>query len=145
MWPVIPTATLLLMLEQANQDFYQGTPDFTKLKLYVNDVSPDEASNVGQFSEPTYTGYAAVNLTMNNPAINDQGLVVSQSNLCTFRVTLSGGSDVVYGIFLEAPGGVLISATRFDTPQPMSDVNDTIVGIWRNSMPQSNYGWISVE
>lgn len=145
MWPVTPTETLILQLDEARTVWYPspGTP--TNLKLYVNDVSPDENSVAAQFTEPTYTGYADVPLVMNNASVNDQGVVGSQSNLCSFRVTSTGGTDLVYGFFVVTDGGILVSATRFETPQPMQVVNDVIVGVWRVANPPSNYGWISVE
>lgn len=146
MWPVVPTDTLILRLDELKTLFYPATPDFALLKLYQNDVSPDANSFIGQFTEATFTGYADVELTMTAARVNDQNLVVSTSNICSFSRTDNLSSQTIYGIYItDATNSILLAAQRFDTPQVMSGLTDVIRGVWRVSEPISNYGWISIE
>jgi hypothetical protein len=146
MWPTFPTAYLVTQLTARNGSTYQpgGGPN-ASIRLFVNDVTPDANSIAAQFTEPTFTGYAAVNLTMDAVSLNNTNVPVSQSNLVRFQPSADGGTDQAYGIFITTAAGVLIAAERFDAPIPMQVTTSAVTGVWRVSEPASNYGWLSVE
>jgi len=145
--PVYTTQMYLDRLNTLKAQYYQAGEDGSVLKLFKNDVVPDENSTLESFEEADFTGYAEVDLVMGNAAMNDQGMIVAGTNLCEF--TSAGGVDtqMIYGVYVEQPGGSgLIAAQRFDTPQVMGGVYpQKISGIWRTSEPLTTYGWIDVE
>jgi len=146
MWPEYPTEALFLKLEAYIASFFLASPDQAVLHLYQNDINPDANSVVGSFTEATFTGYAAIPLTMSAVALNDSNIPVSQSNLCHFQPSGTAVTNTIYGLYItDEPGTTLLVAQRFNTPQVMSSVFNAINGVWRISEPLSNYGWLSVE
>lgn len=136
---------LATRLSELNGIFYPGSPNNTRLKLYMNDVTPDANSVLASFTEADYVGYADVALTMGAVGLNNQNLPVSQSNLCSFQPSAAGWTGLVYGIYIVDVSSNLICAQRFDNPEPMDTELSIIKGVWRTSEPLTNYGWISVE
>lgn len=145
MWPTQPTTVLMDRLTQLNAYYYKGTPDWSLLQLYQNDVTPDANSTVDQFEEATFPGYAQVQLTMSAVSLNSENIPVSQSNLCHFQPTDDTLANTIYGIYITDSDGALIVAERFDTPITLDGPSKAINGVWRVSEPSSNYGWLSVE
>jgi hypothetical protein len=145
MWPTYPTIQLIARLNALKAAFYKGTPDFSVLKLFANDITPDANSVASMFTVPTFTGYADVNLTMTTASLNDANIPVSQSNLCHFQPTADGSTDIIYGVFIVDSTGLLIAAERFTNPIPVPTTLNAIAGVWRVSEPLSNYGWLSTE
>jgi len=144
--PVIPTSESLERLAALIALEYQEDPD-TEIHLYKNDVEPDANMTPDTFVEADFTGYAAIPIAMNTPAMNDVNMVVSKSDLNNWAT--AGGVDpqVVYGIYITKDGGAdLVAAQRFDEPQSVGGAfPQAVSGIWRISEPPSTYGWIDVE
>ena len=126
---------------------YPAAPLKAKLRLYKNNASPDVNQTLATFVEADFDGYAAVDIAMSVPTMNDQGMVVSRSNLCDFVV--EGGTDpqTIYGIYItNSANSKVIAAQRFDEPQTVGGALPTaIAGVWRTSEPLSSMGWIDVE
>lgn len=98
-----------------------GSPENLTLKLYKNDVTPDQDSTASTFTVADFTGYSNKTLTAGSwvaPA------TVSHKASTTYAAqtfSCSGGSQTVYGYYVVgASSGTLIWAERFATSRTMS-------------------------
>lgn len=91
-----------------------------RLRLFVNDYTPDDDSETADFTEPVWPGYAFKNLTRGLwtvPVISDhQASSTYGTTPQVFTVDPPGVDTVVYGYFVTGPGDVLLWAQRFDAP-----------------------------
>jgi len=145
--PVFGTKEYIERLIALIEAEYAGEGDPASLHLYKNDVEPDANQTVDTFVEADFTGYASVELTMTPPSMNDQGMIVTKSNICNFSTAAGVDSQTVYGVFIKSQDGLrVVAAQRFDTPQQMGGVYpQAITGVWRMSEPLTSLGWIDVE
>jgi len=145
--PVYPTQQYIERLTALNAADYVVAPNQAQCRLFKNNVEPDALMNVDTFVEADFVGYGAVPLTMSTPSMNDQGLIVSKTNLCSFNCDEGAENQPVYGIYITDKDSLkVIAAQRFDEPQNMGGPYPTAVnGVWRTSEPLTTYGWIDVE
>jgi len=145
--PVISISQNINRLEITIAAIYLESPDAAQIKLFTNDVEPDENQTRATFEEANYDGYAPVNLEMSPVSLNDQGMAVTKSNLCNFSSAAGVDTQTIYGIFIvNADDSVLLDAQRFAVPQVMGgEFPQAISGVWRESYPPSTYGWVDVE
>jgi hypothetical protein len=112
-------------------DLYPGT-----LKIFSNDIIPNPALDITQFTEATYDQYVPV--TIANPAgsgyVNAQG--EAQVNLAAFVNTMTSEAtpQVVYGCYVEN-SGVWKLAQRFPTPVNMLAIGNTLAFVLRETYP----------
>jgi len=101
------------------------------IKLFKNDLAPGVDSVIADFVEADFSGYAAIphvagdwSAPLNLPGPS----VGTQTPLDHFEQTATTISNVVYGFWLEQTGPpvVLVTCGRFDTPQNMASIGDTI-------------------
>ncbi len=84
------------------------------LKLYSNNIVPDENVTANSFIEVTGGGYSSIILAYAN-------WIISENGVCTypgynFRFTgATSGPGTVYGYYIVNPAGVLLWAERFPT------------------------------
>lgn len=83
-----------------------------EFRLFANNVTPDEDTVLGDFVEPTDSGYAPVSGTaFSTPATDGSGVGYTGSDLVVFT-----GADPlsdVYGYNVIFGGGLLIYSERF--------------------------------
>lgn len=117
------------------------------IRLYKNDANPDANMSLLTFEEADFTGYVPVDLSMTAPTMNDQGLIVTKSNICNFASAAGVDPQTIYGVYIVDNGGArVLAAQRFDTPQQMGGVYpQAVTGVWRMSEPLTTMGWIDVE
>lgn len=146
-FPVYPLTNQVQRLTVLNAEQYPAAPEQAVIRLFKNDVMPDVNADVAYFTQADFAGYNAINLVMGAVAVNDQGLIVSASNLCRWSTAAGVASQTIYGLFItDSSGENLIAAQRFDTPQTVGGLHpQAIAGVWRTSEPLTNYGWIDVE
>ena len=102
----------------------------TTLKLFTNDISPSEASVVGDFTEAAGGGYAAKTLakaTWTVAVVAGVATGTYAKQTWTFTGALNG-SATIYGYFIiGATSGVLIAAERAATVDQFApaDADDT--------------------
>jgi len=144
---VIPTAQDIEDLSSILTRFYLIAPNQAQVHLFKNNVTPDKAMTLALFEEADFDGYAPANITMSEPSINDQYMVVSRSTLCDFSTGTVTEPQTIYGVYVtDHEGEILLGAQKFDTPQTISPgLPQAVSGIWRLSQPYSGYGWIDVE
>lgn len=96
--------------------------DFT-LRLFQNNITPDDDTVLADFTEATFGGYAAVAITraaMGAPAISSHVAYSTKSVAPVFTCT-SGSAQTVYGWYLESNTSHKCVATqRFDAARSMS-------------------------
>lgn len=97
-------------------------PNFT-LHLYDNDYTPDDDTTASDFTEATFTGYAAIAILRSEfgaPAIIAHVAYITRTPVPSFECT-AGGPDLVYGWYLLTDDDdTVIAAQRFDVPRSMS-------------------------
>lgn len=102
-----------------------------KLRLFSNDYTPVETSVLGNFTEVTGGGYAAISLLNGSWTItpaNDPSDAIYAEQTFTFTGTI-GGTGNIYGAYLEdndGSSGVVIIAERFATPFTPVNNGDTL-------------------
>lgn len=86
-------------------------------RLFTNNFTPNGSSVVGDFTEASWTGYAAQNgVTWSSPG-GTGGISHSDSSTIVWPVDIAATPATVYGIFAtDSSGTVMIHAVRFDTP-----------------------------
>jgi len=99
--------------------------------LFVNDIHPDPDTVVGDFTEPTWTGYDAT------PLHDDWGELLDSdtNNWCLVPGTSASfhtndpvsPPDTVYGYYVLDGAGDLVNSHRFTTPWTVADPGDTVV------------------
>lgn len=94
----------------------------SKLKLFQNDILPDQSTPKSALVEATYSGYAAATLTAWGDPYTDTvnggvSLTAPSHQFATADPTTV--TNTVYGYWLETAGGDLIQVGRFDSPLAM--------------------------
>lgn len=114
--------------ELALKNFLNHTaPQDQTLKLYVNDVSPAEASTAATFTEMSTQGYASKALTGTSWVVTPGAPSSAAYAQQTWTFDGTGGSTVVYGYFVvQGTSGILMFAERFGTPPTIVNNGDQI-------------------
>jgi len=105
----------------------EGT-DFV-VHLYQNNVTPGQASVLGDFTECTFDGYASQQWILGTPFTDG----ANKANYAPFLGTWTGPEDLVsqnvYGWYVtNGANSKLLMAARFaDAPRVMDDPDDTII------------------
>jgi len=80
--------------------------DGAKCHLFSNNYTVIPTSSVGDFTECTFTGYAASDFTTwSTPTIDGDGAAASTPADATFTPTSGGGSGTIYGGYVTDSGG----------------------------------------
>ena len=122
---LIPTASenvlLLTMLGTS------AAEDLT-LCLYVNNVTPSDASVAGTFTEMSTLGYTSKSLVKGSWTVAQNGSSKAEASYAQQSWTFTSGTAVtVYGYFVKrATTGDLVWAERFTAPHTVQNTGDTI-------------------
>jgi len=104
----------------------------SKLKLFKNDITPDGLSEVEDFDEADYVGYADIEGTVGptvgtDPATNE--LIARWAEGTSFAVGAIVGSQLIYGWYLTNTAGTgLVLAKKFDTPI-LAQLNGQVISV----------------
>lgn len=102
------------------------------LRLFVNDIIPAPGDVIGAYTQATFDGYAAKDVTgaFAAPVQDEAGIYSSRSTLQTWNPPGAGAPQDVRGIYLTVNNGVdpeyLIFALRFDNPVTMAVGGDPL-------------------
>lgn len=125
---IVPSAS-----EKTLQEYMlgKGTPANQKLKLFTNNVTPDDTFVAASLTEFTATmGYADKTLTMASwtvtaGATGQPATGVYATQTWTFT---AGGPVTVYGYFVTDSGsGLLLWVEKFASSQTVQNNGDTII------------------
>jgi hypothetical protein len=89
-----------------------------KCQLFTNNITPGVDNVVGDFTAPTYTGYADVAVTLTGPYTNSGGMVFEATSDATFTVTTTGETVQVFGYILKDSILGYLGGAKF--PQPIT-------------------------
>jgi len=111
-----------------NDSWPTGGADLT-LKLYTNDVTPDDADVAGDYTEAAGGGYAAKTLSNGSWTVttaNDPSDAVYAQQTFTFTGALTG-TATIYGYFIVDADGVLFAAEKFATTFTPANNGDQVL------------------
>jgi len=90
----------------------KNTPYDVELRLFVNDITPDENTVIGDLTESTGDGYSPQTLSGANWTISTDGSGVTTAEYPQVTFTYTGAEANVYGYYVTS-NGVLLWAERF--------------------------------
>ena len=101
--------------------------DTLVLKLYRNDLTPGPATELGDFNDANYSGYAAQEPENWTAPVDDgTGRAISEADTLTFTHNGGGVANNVYGYYVVNAGGDLLWCERFGTaPLVMASAADS--------------------
>jgi hypothetical protein len=112
---VIPDESLQYDLDQLLLASRWAT---AKLRLYTNNITPSTSSVVADFTEATFTGYAAITLPAWPASTLASHIATSAQASQTFTIT--SGSQNVYGWYITDSGGTHLLAAQRDPAAPVA-------------------------
>jgi len=103
----------------------KDSPENLVLKLFKNDVTPDESTVIGDLTEADFTGYSSQTLTGSSWSAASSGATSYAEQ--SFTSSADQTAQTVYGWYLErATGGELVAADRFSSPPTIENNGDVI-------------------
>lgn len=94
-----------------------------KVRLYSNNHTPTDSDTIANYTEATFTGYAAINMPA-FPASTVTGHVAS-STAASITFTLTSGSQAIYGVYITDNAGTNLLAAIEDPNAPVT-LNTTV-------------------
>jgi hypothetical protein len=124
---VIPSAS-----EKTVLDFMLGVtvPGNQILRLYVNNVTPDDASTAGTFTEMSTLGYASKTLTKTSwvTVAGSSGQPATSTYAQQTWTFTSGTPVTVYGYYItDTTSGLLLWAELFSAAKVVQNTGDQIL------------------
>jgi hypothetical protein len=97
------------------------------LRLFQNDFTPDEGSEVGDFTEADFDGYGAVALSFAAAFLNgdEQGQLNASS--VTFTRGSGAESNDVYGVYVTDSDGEVTFFEKFPSPIAMETEGEDFI------------------
>jgi hypothetical protein len=98
------------------------------LKLYKSNTTPAETSTAGDFTESTFTGYAAINLVTGDWTLTPGAPSSAGCAQKTFSSSANQATEQCYGyLIIMQTAGTLVAAERFsDGPYPIANNGDQV-------------------
>jgi hypothetical protein len=117
------TAGLLAMLA----NLIAGCLEGAKVGLFTGTPTLSLNSQISDFAEPLYTGYARKPITWNPVFVNSGGQVQVDSGLMQFQPSSGTPSDLVTGFFVtDSAGTTLLFAGVLATPVSFVSAKDAV-------------------
>lgn len=108
-----------LGIAKALDDIVAGAGFSTaKLRLFKNNVTPDNTKVIGDFTEATFSGYAAISLTGWSAAAVTAHVAQSDPTAGTFTIT--SGTQAIYGWYVTDSGGTVLYWAQRDPSAPVT-------------------------
>lgn len=124
-YPTTNEETILAALIAASAPFNGAI-----VHLYMNNVSPVKNQGVTQFTEATFTGYAASSaLVFGTVLVDVNGVAVLQGGQKEFVASGSTIGNNIYGAYVtDSTGATLLDAWRFaDAPLVIANSGDGVL------------------
>jgi len=120
---VIANVGELELLDKMLKDALTVDENYT-LKLFTNNVTPDQASIASTFTEATFTGYSAKALTRTAWSAATTVSNKAQSSYSQQSWTCGATGDTIYGYYvIAATSTVLLWAEKFDSPRIVANTD----------------------
>lgn len=102
------------------------------LRLFSNNATPAGTSVISDFTEATFTSYAALTLTRGtwaSAATSDfgGGTIKAYSTYAQQTFTCGTTGDTIYGYYMTTVGGALLWAEKFASPRVLSNTDELLV------------------
>lgn len=100
-----------------------------RVHLFTNNHTPTAADTFSDYTEPTFTGYAAQAIPGWNAAVLDtpSTVHVDATDFCSFQPSGSGSlPQTVYGAYFVDQNGFLMAAELFDNPFIFTDTGSIL-------------------
>jgi len=115
-------------------DLLNGSSYGLKIKLFINNITPDANTVLGDLTEASFAGYSFISIpsvAYPAPTINGSGQAESDSGTLNWTCTSSPGSpQTVYGLYviMEDTSALkkLLFAAAFDTPVVITTSGDEV-------------------
>ena len=96
------------------------------LRLFQNDVTPDQDTTDGTFTEANFQGYESVTLVRGDwdaATTNQSGRAESRYSNAPLTFTCTGTGNTIYGYWVETadPSPTVLYAQKFDNMKPMGN------------------------
>lgn len=125
---ILPSASEKTMLEFA---LGVTTPGNQKLKLFVNNYTPDDTTVLANLTEMSTNGYADKTLTKTSWVVTAGGVGSPASGAYaqqTWTFTNVGGANTVYGYYItDVTSGLLLWVESFPTAKVIQNTGDQII------------------
>jgi hypothetical protein len=120
---VIANVGELELLDKMLKDALTTDENYT-LKLFNNNVTPDQASVAGTFTETAFTGYVAKTLTRAGWSAATTVSNKAQSSYSQQSWTCGATGDTIYGYYvIAATSSTLLWAERFASPRIVANTD----------------------
>jgi hypothetical protein len=120
---VISNVGELELLDKMLKDALTTDEDYT-LKLFNNNVTPDQSSVAGTFTETAFTGYTAKTLTRTGWSAASTVSNKAQSSYSQQSWTCGATGDTIYGYYvIGATSTTLLWAERFASPRVVANTD----------------------
>ena len=105
-----------------------ATPENLVVHLYKNNITPSSTMTLADYTEATFTGYAAVTLSSANWTVTAGGPTSAEYNSGVAFTCSGTTSESIYGFYLStANSSTLIWSERFDeAPFVIVNPNDAL-------------------
>lgn len=98
-----------------------------KMRIFVNNITPDANTVIGDFTEATFTGYSAASLTTwSAPSIDGTGASISTTVQGQFTGTSGGGTGNMYGYYLTDSGGTTLYGCERFAGAPIAQAQNVV-------------------
>ena len=123
---VVPDISELILMGYIQFNLTGGS--VWRLRLFQNNYIPVNGTLVANFTEATFSGYAAQTVpNFGSPSTVSNKAKIVAASACVFSHNGGGTSNTVYGYyFTDSTGVSLILAERFAAPIVMASSGDTI-------------------
>jgi len=129
-WTRVQMKALLTGLKAAD-----ATLDGAKVRLFMNDVTPDMDTVLGDLTTATYTGYAdSADLVWGVPYVNSLGAVEMAAGSVEFSPSDDAAPCTIYGYAILDEAAGLFAAERIEPPFPMVAADDNLIIVPRVSI-----------
>jgi hypothetical protein len=118
---VVPNVGEIELLNKMLKAALTVNEDYT-MKLYKNNATPDQNSVATDFTEATFTGYAAKTLLRSNWVSSTTVSNKAQSQYPQQSWTCGATGDTIYGYYMVgATSTILLWAERFTNPRVLTN------------------------
>lgn len=116
-----------------------GYLDAVTIRLFQNAFTPTPNAVLGDFTQATFTDYAAIGpLVWGDPWIDSGGNVIVSAQVCQWVVVTPTITNTIYGYYATIGAGAGTAwrfAELFDTPKVMGLVGQAITFVPQFSLP----------
>jgi len=96
----------------------------SEVRLFQNNLTISATTVIGDFTEATYSGYAAQTSAWTTPATDGSGRAHTQSDVLQYAHSGGATANTIYGYYVVSSGGDLLFAEKFASSITMDDSTD---------------------